>query len=853
MIHGQVLPSILVYLLAAVLMTAAGLALLHAWPGLPTRQRILVAPQAGLASWSLVLGITGALSVRVRLVAWPLWIATILLAVIGGILLRRHWDATARRATVGVVACLLVPAVTLLSYFAFGLQDYAGTRFPDAWSYAAYGQYLWTFPRGVSGDLGPLYEFAAHLAGTRHVSSSLLGLLSCLIAPGDTQAAAGLLMPLVIFALATSCLAVAAARQLSARQTLLFVLCTAGSGWILNAVGVSNYDNLVALGTWPALAALCWSAPLDRTATWVGFGIGLAALIYAYPEFGTVMAAGWGALCAWQLWKAPVASWWRHAAVMAIAVLLLLAPYVREVLLFILSQARFGLSGGVRPGSGNFEGLVMPKYILSAIWALGGEHQYVRLIRPRSLVGALLLVVLAVGVLRWLRRRELGLLAALVIPIGGTTLLLLQHGYAYGAYKMLLAGWWLLMLAMVEVDGGSKRQRWVPFVVTCLLLSMPLVAAARALRPILLERPSSTLAEFRTVQEVATLVGSAPVGVFVEDGEAEQWATYFLRGTRMRLGTTRGYFAMGHVRHAAETDVLPWSAVRFLLTDATDPGPVIEQQDWIPVWQSRRYKLWDTRGHWAVVAAAATPNGFEQVDGRPFFWLGGGPSTFTVIASQQGCLVLDGDAAPGLSVRRATRAMRIGAGADKSRLFTAGQDIRIRVPIDGGRTDLAIESLDTADVSPSGGDPRQLLLGVRALRLGLIAAPHAEVTVSAPHGNEQWEGPFFWVGRAPARIVVTAAEDGDAVLVGGAVPGPSLTGTSTRRLRVTFGGRAQEVIVSGGRLTLPLHLAAGANEIQVAALDQPNVRSHGDGDTRDLLMGLRNVTVAAAPSAECRW
>ena len=33
------------------------------------------------------------------------------------------------------VASLLVPGITLLSYFAYGLQDYAGTRFPDAWSY----------------------------------------------------------------------------------------------------------------------------------------------------------------------------------------------------------------------------------------------------------------------------------------------------------------------------------------------------------------------------------------------------------------------------------------------------------------------------------------------------------------------------------------------------------------------------------------------------------------------------------------------------------------------------------------------------------------------------------------------
>ena len=348
-------------------------------------------------------------------------------------------------------------------------------------------------------------------------------------------------------------------------------------------------------------------------------------------------------------------------------------------------------------------------------------------------------------------------------------------------------------------------------------------------------------------------MGSEPVGVFVEDAEAEQRATYFLRGTRMRLGTARGYFAMGHVRPAAETDVLPWSAVRFLLTDATDPGPVIERQDWIPVWQSSRYKLWDTRGHWAVVTEAATPNGFEQVGGRPFFWLGGGPSAFTVIASQPGCLALDGDATPGLSVRAATRAMRIGAGAGRTRLFTASEAVRVRVPIAEGRSSLALESLDTADVPPPGADRRQLVLGVRSLGLGLDAVPDLQVAVTAPHGTEQWEGPFFWLGQTPARIVVTVSQAIEASLMADAVPGPSLTGTPIRRLRVTIGGHPQDVVVTGGRLSVPLHLAAGANELLIAALDQRNVPVQPNGDTRDLLIGLRNVTVAATPSVECRW
>ena len=85
------------------------------------------------------------LRIPVRLLAGPIWLATRALAAYGWSW-KRAWDPGTRRL---VAISVGLPVVAMLPYFAFGLANYPGSHLPDGWSYVAYGQYLWNYPRGT--------------------------------------------------------------------------------------------------------------------------------------------------------------------------------------------------------------------------------------------------------------------------------------------------------------------------------------------------------------------------------------------------------------------------------------------------------------------------------------------------------------------------------------------------------------------------------------------------------------------------------------------------------------------------------------------------------------------------------
>ncbi|AMY11730.1 hypothetical protein LuPra_04988 [Luteitalea pratensis] len=850
MSDGQFLPSLLVYLLTAGVMTTAGVGLLASWPGLSWRQRLFAAPPATLAFWSLVLGMSATMAVRVSVVVAPLWAVTVVLSLRGLGELRRNRSLLTGRPCWALVACLAVPAVTLLPYFVFGLDDYPGSRFPDGWSYASYGQYLWTFPRGTGGDLGPVYEFAFHLANTRHVGSSLLGLLSCLTSPGDTQRAAGLLLAVVLFSFASACLLVAEVRALAHEHRILFVLCTVGSGWVLNAVDLTNYDNLVALSAWPAMTALVWVSPLASSAVWIGLGAWLAAMIYAYPEFGMVMGSAWALSAAWQVWQVRAPGTVSRALLGAATTLVLLGPNIPTMMRFFVSQASAGLSSGVRPGAGGFLALLIPRHVLNGLWGLGGEHQYLRLFWPRTFVAILLTSLLLAGLVRWARRREYGLLAAAVIPLGGGLIFLFVQAYPYGAFKMILSGWWVVLLASTEAvpSFALHRRRLLASACALVLLAIPVIAGGRSMLPLVREGQLTTMRDFRVAEHVASLVGDKPIGVFVEDAEAEHWATYFLRDVKMRLGTTRGYFDLDHVRRSVESDALPWSAVQYLLTDAWDPGPVVEGGGWTLAWQSRRYRLWatDPQG-WAVVTRSSTPNGFEQGGGRQTFWMGGGATTFTVVTPQAGCLVWSARIFPGPRVSGPTRRLEVTYAGETPRIvIVTPPELQLQVPVRAGTSTVSFLPMDAANVPSATADQRELILGVADLSVGLRANPSKVVAVENPNGMEALNGqPFFWLGRDAAVVDVSAREPASVVLTGVAMLGPSVSGKPVRRLRITAGGASYETTLGNGAFALPVHVPAGTSRVWFEALDESNVPTLSNGDRRTLLLGIHDLQVSS--------
>ena len=124
------------------------------------------------------------------------------------------------------------------------------------------------------------------------------------------------------------------------------------------------------------------------------------------------------------------------------------------------------------------------------------------------------------------------------------------------------------------------------------------------------------------------LADGTPIAVVVANPVALHWASYFLRASKTRLVSTSGYLAAPPFQPAmAQAAPVPWRSLRLLLTDAADPGPVVEQQHWKRLWSNSQYALWDTGDvGWAVVSEIDTAYPYA-VNGSQLVWLGERPTS----------------------------------------------------------------------------------------------------------------------------------------------------------------------------------------------------------------------------------
>jgi hypothetical protein len=811
------------YLISAAIVALAGVAMLG--PVYRATDPVLgwlLAPAVVQALLAVSIGATTAARVPVRDLAPVMLLAILVLAAFG---YRAARSLAFRPAGALLALCFALPVVVLLPYFVYGLADYAGSRLPDGWSYAAYGQYLWNYPRGAEGGLAPLYQYSAHLVGTRNVSSALLGFFSLITHPGETQSSSGLFLALTLFTFGSSCAAYAWSRQCTFRETALIVLVSTLSGWMINVVVANNYDNLAALAAFPALAAVASSFRKDGFGPWMVFAAILAGLFYTYPELVALVLPICGLIVVEQMWRRRIRP--GVATVLAgVAFLILTGPYLSTGLRFILSQAAAVGQTGVRPGEGYFPGLLTRATQASAFWSLGGETG-VAPYRSIQIAGAVsLFALLASGVVRLVRGREVGLLAALILPLAGAPYMIFVNHYSYGAYKLLVMGWWALMF--VTVKGGSPRGLgWVITIVVC--SSIPGVAAARAVRETRMA-PAVGMERFREVREAVPLAKGTPIGILVEDWEASQWAVYFLRDAPIQLADTDVYLAMPHVRPLlARAKPFPWSGVRFILTDAVDPGPIVELGDWTPVWRNTAYTLWDTgERNWAI----ATEVGGTIADGTAKgIDVTAGPVSAKVFARRDGCMEL------AATLANTSQTARLEAP------FTS------RVQLRAGENTITIGPV-AREASGAPQTPTTLLTHLTSRISALVDM----VNVENQNGLEQVGGqPFFWLGGAPARVHLVSSTTSVLIKADLGI-GPSLgPAETTRRLRIAVDatGFSQTIVVGNGPVEIPVVVPIGNTDIVLEALDRPTIPVQPNGDGRPLVLGVRNLT-AESPQTNCQ-
>ncbi len=730
------LSDLVSYLLVCALLVAAGHALLSlARVQLSAGLRLLLAPVMGQSLWAILLGAGVAFGFPVRQLALPVWAVTVLVALYGlwtiaGRGGRGSGDGAARGASwllLGVSA--LVPLVLLYPDSLSGLSSYGGVG-SDGWSYVAYASYLWQVPKGTEGGLPPILQWASHLMMTRHVGGAELGLLSMLHAPGDVQRAEGLFVAIGLFGASAACAAFAREYGLRTWSSVLLVIASMVSGWILNVLQTDNYDFGVTLAYLPAIAALVRAPGTFTAARWGLVAWLAAALFYTYPELAPVIFGCVACLLVDRLWREP-----RRLligiSIVLLGFIILTAPYLPQSAIYFNHQAATALAQpGTRPGEGFFPGMLIPAQQPSAFWGLGGEFDKPFWQTTRLFAGLALFVLLMAGLVRLARQREWGLIVIAGLLMCGTAIFIVHHAYPYGAYKFIVIGWWLFVLAafLGATWPFAFRQRLGVVAVVCsgiavaLLLVFPVVTVNRLVRsaPLLGQRAAD---RFRPVAQLKYVAGTEPIGVFVRDPFAGYWAAYFLRDARIQMLALPGYLGMSHVRWRLErAPAIPLQSIHLLLTDADPPGLLIEDEGWKLVWRAGPYCLWDTQGRgWALAVDATTPNGDEAFQGQRFFWMGGGPTSLAIVASEAGAARLAAQFAVGPNLSAETKMIRVrvknSLGADRVESIAPGQGT-ICLPVPPGATAWTLTPIDPFVPSPRPTtDPRQLMISVLGPRL----------------------------------------------------------------------------------------------------------------------------------------
>jgi hypothetical protein len=709
----------------------------------------LLAPGACLVCWALALGIGVSLGIPVRLIALPFWVATAAACAFGA---WRARGTLTREVSEPLLLAAALPMGVLAFDFLQGVRNYIGGPSADGWSYVAFGQYLWELTKGAPGHFAPLYQYATHLNRTRFIASALLAVISPLIGEaGDTQAAAGYFVAWSLFVFGASCAFVALANGLRRPWVLVFIALAVTSRWVVGAVQIHNYDNLIAISFLPMVMGMAQALTRAGWRGAVAFGGVLAAAIYNYPEMAAFVMLG-GALSIARRASADdqLRAWLAVAAGGGTAALLLLFPASRDLLWFMSSQWRVATAAsGMRAGEGAFSELLRLRDWGPTFWGLSSHDADLaagvgwHLVRQG--LGWTAWALAGAGLIGAAGQRQWDIVAIAVVLAAGALFMVVREQYSYGAYKFVLFGWWSTawfvvagaraMVGRSHVSFGS-RQLFRALVRGAVMLVVAGLVGSVAVRIVMYHRAlaDTSIEPYRSVLEIERLIGFQPVIVTVDNDLANQWAVYFLRREPILLFGYRGPMAMSHVAPlmelAAPVDV---RAVRYVLSDAQ---PSTHEA----VWSHGPYTLWRIpQDGAAFLRSVANPNGLERLNGRSFFWIGQGDTGLDVVATSTGEAVLAGHFIRGPSLPdRRDRHILVGAIPGGERTFTIEQDgfRSLSVPVRAGDNRIRIRPLDQPSLKATGaGDMRPLLVGVEGLSVSLIPSQAAS-TSSASTSNQ---------------------------------------------------------------------------------------------------------------------
>lgn len=232
-----------------------------------------------------------------------------------------------------------------------------------------------------------------------------------------------------------------------------------------------------------------------------------------------------------------------------------------------------------------FAELLSRKNLIAAFWGLK--------IRPLGyglglLMGGLLLTGLVVLIKK--KERALGFLCLLLLI--GTAEMLFHQRYSYGAYKLILLNWWLIIfavtVAITSIIGHSQKYRaWLAASFCCIGVGY-FGMVYSSIRDQMNNVSIKDIRPLRAIGQIKNHINSEPILVSIDHEIANEWAVYFLRKHPIKLTFYRLYMAQPHVvpfmERARHTHL---DSIRFELTD--NPNTFSRKH---LIWSSGPYYLW---------------------------------------------------------------------------------------------------------------------------------------------------------------------------------------------------------------------------------------------------------------------
>jgi hypothetical protein len=621
----------------------------------------------------LVIAAAGAATMRIpiRGVSWLIFISSICIAVVAGIL-----EIGSRRRRQRLFMCFFLAVPIVLTVTAVDWSSLARGQFvsifQDAWAYSALGAHLRNPISGFPGSQDLIQQFGESLMSTRFGTAGLLA-LSAEISGTDTCRSAAIFAFLVLlqagFGIALFTRILGAGPMLSICAGVFAV----AFGWLVEILKIGNWDQFLFISFVPFILTRLRLLTLPTSGRWalVPAGLCLSAATYSYPEGMAIFAVLFAPCLAMRFIRGlNVSRKVGRAIAVGGIVLAVCSIYWPTFVSFLWRQ--IGAGTGILVAKGVFPGLLSDRW-LPAFYGLGEELPNAKWSLFGMAVALSFLFLTAVAFFCW-RRRKLGMEFSL---LGLLLLAFWQLGllkYDYGFYKILTI-FWPVIIAAIFV-GGSRMLGYfggpMRFIIGCFVLGVFAGAGIKRVEnsnyP--LWRTHRSTEPFVNLAEVRPIVQGRPIRLTVDDWFDQEWAYFFLEGLDIRIpdpATHLQYLNSPALGWKQYQDAQP--SEEFVLTERSH-GNI--------VWRNKIFRL-ANQADPAEILAVNGPSKLGRYQGYPFLWLENVPTTLVVFSKREGEFELTADRClPGPSRPNDLRRTLVVQTGSTTEEFVASSPLSVR-------------------------------------------------------------------------------------------------------------------------------------------------------------------------------